>query len=296
MAREIPRTVLSFLPPYQQGVDDGDVEIIVMENGSSIPVPMTERKMWPQTVRYVTVSNPKGSPASALNAGVAMAKGDWVCPVIDGARLVSPGLLGQAMKFTQLYENPVIATLGYHLGDKPQQKNVAFGYNQAVEDELLADIGWPDNAYKLFDVSALGTSARGAWLAPIAESNVLIMRKRFYQQIGGYDEAFDIPGGGLVNLDFFRRAITHKDSVYGLLIDEASFHQYHGGVTTSRPVKTPDPGDPSRTTWEIYAAQYEAIRGEPFSVVKTSPILFGRRLPHVEKTAQKAAAFLMKDR
>jgi len=38
MAREIPRTVQSFLPPYQLAIGYNDIEIIVMENGSSHPV------------------------------------------------------------------------------------------------------------------------------------------------------------------------------------------------------------------------------------------------------------------
>ena len=38
MKRELPRTVVSLLPPYQQGVHHDEVEIIVVDNGSAEPV------------------------------------------------------------------------------------------------------------------------------------------------------------------------------------------------------------------------------------------------------------------
>ena len=38
MKRELPRTVLSLLPPYQRGVSHDEVEIIVVDNGSVEPV------------------------------------------------------------------------------------------------------------------------------------------------------------------------------------------------------------------------------------------------------------------
>lgn len=55
MAREIPRTVQSFLPPYQRAVTFEDVEIIVMENGSSAPLDPEVVRGWPNCVRYVQV-------------------------------------------------------------------------------------------------------------------------------------------------------------------------------------------------------------------------------------------------
>jgi glycosyltransferase involved in cell wall biosynthesis len=276
MAREVPRTVQSFLPPYQQGVKGEDIEILVMENGSSDPIPKDIIESWPDNVRYIPIPNAHPSPAKALNLGVEMSMGAWVCPVIDGARMVTPGLLLDVKALIKAHDNPVIASLGWHLGDEPQQFSSQKGYNQSVEDEILKSISWPDDGYKLFDVSCLGSSAGNAWLRPISESNVLFMKKTAYQAMGGYDEAFDIAGGGLVNLDFFKRAIEDETRQYILLMSEASFHQYHGGVSTSRSVRLPSLEDAARTTWDIYAQQYRDIRGVDFKASKRDPILYGK--------------------
>ncbi|PHR93590.1 MAG: hypothetical protein COA69_02830 [Robiginitomaculum sp.] len=292
MAREIPRTVQSFLPPYQTGIQSHDIEIIVMENGSNSPVDPEIVAAWPSNVRYIRVQDPHPSPAQALNAGIKLAKADWVCPVIDGARLISPGIFKAAKDLINTHPNPLIATIGRHLGHKVQQFSVQDGYNQTVEDALLDTINWPNEPYRLFDISCVGGSAQGAWLMPIAESNVLILKKSLYDNLGGYDEAFDIPGGGLINLDFFKRAIEHEESQYFLLIGEASFHQYHGGVTTSRPVSDPSIEDETFTTWELYAQQYERIRGVPYALSTLAPILYGTVTPRVQTEALKAAKYI----
>jgi len=289
MAREIPRTVQSFLPPYQLGIDYDDIEIIVMENGSTLPVDPEIVKAWPDCVRYVEVKNPDPSPAKALNQGVEMSCGDWVCPVIDGARMITPGVFKSAHDMMKVHDNPIIATMGYHLGHKIQQENVLEGYNQQAEDDLLDSIGWPNNPYALFKISSLGGSARGSWLSQIAESNVLIVKKSFYRSIGGYDEKFNIPGGGLVNLDFFKRCIDHDNSQYIMLAGEGSFHQYHGGVTTSRAVNLPSLENSSKTTWQIYAEQYLNIRGESYQPSKKYPTIYGLVTPYVREQTINAA-------
>jgi len=292
MAREIPRTVQSFLPPYQQDIDFEDIEIIVLENGSSLPIDPDIVRDWPTCVRYINVESPQPSPAKALNDGVAMARGEWVCPVIDGARMITPGVFKRAHELIHAHDNPIIATTGYHLGDKPQQENVLLGYNQEVEDQLLESIGWPNNPYDLFKISSLGESAKKSWFGAVAESNVLVLKRSFYNTLGGYDEKFDIAGGGLVNLDFFKRFVEHDDSQYVMLLGEGSFHQYHGGVTTSRSVGLPSLENESKTTWDIYAEQYLGIRGEPYHVPQIHPLIYGTANPIVCAQTIKAALYV----
>ncbi len=293
MAREVPRTVQSFLSPYQIGINPDDVEVIVMENGSPYPINPETIRAWPKNVKYINVENPNPSPANALNQGVALAKGEWVCPVIDGARMVTGGLLKAAQAMMASHDNPVIATIGYHLGHEIQQENVKKGYNQAAEDALLRSIDWPKNSYRLFDIASLGASALEGWMNNLAESNVLFMKKSFYQSISGYDEAFNIPGGGLVNLDFFKRCVEHQDSQYILLLGEASFHQYHGGVTTSRSVAEPSLTKDGKTTWEEYSEQYQEIRGERYTVPITKPILYGQAYSAIKQETLKAAEVIL---
>ena len=37
MARELPRVLFTLTPPYQRGLRDGDIELIVVDNGSRKP-------------------------------------------------------------------------------------------------------------------------------------------------------------------------------------------------------------------------------------------------------------------
>ncbi len=273
MAREVPRTVTSFLPPYQKDIESEDVEVIVLENGSSLPVPEHVRMSWPANVRYIQLDDCRPSPAHALNYGVRISRAPVVCPVIDGARMASPGLLSTALKALEFSDQAFVATIGYHLGAKSQQDAVNEGYNQAVEDDLIASINWPEDGYRLFEICAPARSSIAAWFGPISESNAPLLKKSLYETVGGYDECFDIPGGGLVNLDFFNRVVQQADVDYMLIIGEATFHQFHGGVTTSRHVRLKEAD--GETTWSKYARQYEAIRGKPYCGPARRPILFG---------------------
>lgn len=283
MAREVPRTVQSFLPPYQIDMEDGDVEIIVMDNGSTEPIPVHVQSEWPDSVRYQFVENAHKSPARALNQGVEMASADYVSPVIDGARMASPGLLSWGLNAIAQSERAFALSVGFHLGHKLQQDAVEDGYCQAVEDELLASINWPSNGYRLFEICAMAASAKYAWFGNLHESNAPILSKELFVQMGGYDEAFDIPGGGLVNLDFLNRLLSLEQTECFSIVGEGTFHQFHGGVTTSRQVSKRE-GD-GVTTWQKYTDQYRQIRGKDYASVDRIPILFGQLRPEAAKIA-----------
>ena len=280
MPREIPRTVQSFLPPYQRGLAPEEVEVLVLENGSTLPVPDAVKAGWPSNVRYFDVPEPRPSPARALNLGARVARGRFVCPCIDGARLASPGLLAAGLSVLRQNPDAFVASLGVHLGPKPQQISVPEGYNAETEDGLLQSIGWPENGEKLFDIAAPAGSAKGGWLYPIAESNAPLLSRERFHLIGGFEEAFDEPGGGLVNLDFYKRSVEAAPEDAYLIVGEATFHQVHGGVSTS---------DKDKTRFEAYAAHYEAIRGRPYTVPEARPALCGRFTP--EATAFQERIF-----
>lgn len=284
MAREVPRTVESFLPPYQVGINADDVEVIVMENGSPHPVSAEVTSSWPRNVKYHLVEDAHPSPARALNQGIAMASAELVCPVIDGARMASPGLLYWGLQATSAAPRSIALTAGFHLGEKLQQIAVDEGYCQAIEDALLGSIDWPSNGYRLFEICALAGSAQFAWFGDLRESNAPILPKSLFEEMGGYDEAFDIPGGGLINLDFLKRLLQLEATQCFTVMGEGTFHQFHGGVTTSRRVHKPE--NDGVTTWKKYNDQYRAIRGEDYSAASRKPILFGQLAPEASKIAE----------
>ncbi len=293
MAREVPRTVQSFLAPYQRKMAPEDIEILVLENGSNTPIPQSIRNEWGPMVRYINVPNPSSSPASALNLGVRMARAPVVCPVIDGARMASPGLLHHGLKALNDHPGAFVASVGFHLGSERQQIAATKGYNQEVEDELLESVDWKNNGYRLFEIAATAGSAKGSWYGPISESNAPIMTKETYNKIGGYEPAFNIPGGGLVNLDFFRRVMTDTTIPYLLLIGEGTFHQYHSGVTTSKTVR--DVEADGKTTFDRYADQFFEIRGEPFKVLKRRPTVYGTLRPESFKLSRSSLDLILEE-
>lgn len=275
MARELPRTVLSLLPPYQREVEPGEIEIIVVDNGSTAPV---TRDLFPAdaNVRILRVDDGGVSPCRAINRGVAEARAAHLGLMIDGARMVSPGIVRAALNAAVLHPRGFVATLGFHLGPKVQQVSVDEGYSRDVEDQLLAEIDWPHgDGYRLFEISALGESYAMGVLAPPTETTFFVMKTAMFKAIGGYDERFIQPGGGLASFDFFRRAVEAAGDGFAMLIGEGTFHQLHYGATTQtggvqRYTK------PGVSLWDSFNLEYEAIVGQPFRRVDRTPLLIGR--------------------
>ncbi len=285
MQREVSRTLHTLSRDYQQGGDDVDYEIILVDNGS--PTPFDATGINPGVpMKYIYREHASVSPADAINHGVAEATGDYVAVMIDGARMLSPGVVAGAAAAVATSACPVAAVLGLHLGPSHQRDSVSHGYSRDVEDQLLASIGWPDNGYRLFSISAWGGSCAGGWFDVAAESNCIIVSRDFFARLGGYDEAFRMPGGGLVNLDFYKRAVEAPESELIYLLGEGCFHQLHGGVTTSE--------RSNAYTFAELDEEYTAIRGQPFSVPTIRPRLIGAIGPEHAPAVEMATRHLMK--
>ena len=252
MRREAPRTLTTLTSSYQR-IPSDLYEVIVVENGSDQALGAQAVAAVDPSFRYLPFPATTPSPAAAINAAVRQARAPAVGILIDGARMLSPGVLRYALRTLRAYRRPLISTLGCHLGHQPQQQSIAEGYCQDVEDELLASVDWREDGYRLFDIASLAGSSQYGILSPLAESNALFMPRQMFDELGGFDERFVSPGGGLVNLDFYQRAQRLPNVQLVTLLGEATFHQVHGGVTTR-------PGD----TWSRLGEEYKAIRGEDF--------------------------------
>jgi Glycosyl transferase family 2 len=258
MPRELPRTLLSLSADYQRHVQAEDYEVIVVDNGSTPPVDRAALDGLQGNFRLIRIDPAPPSPAGAVNRGIAEAKGEVIGVIIDGARIATPGLVHFAGHGTRLYRRAVVATLNWYLGYDYQRWAMRCGYDQAQEDALLASIGWPNDGYRLFDIGTIDESCVEGWYHPMAESNALFMSRASWRDLGGLEERFDLPGGGLVNLDLFRRALELSDAQLVLLLGEATFHQLHGGVASNLPVEQASDG------WTKWDDQYEAIRGHRY--------------------------------
>jgi glycosyltransferase involved in cell wall biosynthesis len=279
MARELPRTIRSLSPAMQQGLSPDDYEIVVVDNGSATAVNESACSQWGGNLRFNRMQNAQVSPSAAINFGLSKAHGELIGVMIDGARMASPGLMSNALRAASLCSRPVIASLGFHLGSEVQMQSVTKGYNQQAEDALLSTVDWPADGYKLFDISTFAGSSAQGWFHPIGESNALFLRKEEWRELGGFDEAFVSPGGGLVNPDTYLRACELPNSQLIILLGEGTFHQVHGGVATNALV----------SPWSEFHEEYMRLRGKPFAPPAARPWYFGQVPPQALKSIELSA-------
>jgi hypothetical protein len=281
MARELPRTLRSLSPGRQRGMQPDDYEVIVVDNGSAEPVDDVVVAGFEGRLRLERMDPAPPSPARAANLGLQLATADLLGLVVDGARLASPGLLSEARRAALLAPRPVITAPAFHLGPVPHMRAAEVGYDQDAEDELLAGSGWDADGYRLFEISTpAGSWGRGLF-GPAGESSSLFCPRAIWDELGGLDERFALPGGGLVNHDLYRRACALAGVELVVLLGEGTFHQHHGGAATSR-----------RHSWDEMHAEYQAITGMAHRPPGNQALFVGRArpalLPLIERSARQA--------
>lgn len=280
MDRAAPRSILSLLPPYQQGLSAEDYEVLVVDNGSASPIPAEQIESMGANVRYICLESPPPSPAYAINHAASLARGEVLAIMIDGAHILTPGVLGSALDMYKARPNPLVLTAPFFLGPGPQMRTIAEGYDEAAEDRLLNDIAWPEAGYRLFEIGVPyrliedpETRPKLFWFVRMFESNCLFVRRETFTSIGGCDQRFNLPGGGILLPALYRELCRLPDTDIVQLLGEASFHQVHGGVSTNTSVAD------QRDKWNSYLEQYEQIRGEPFEVSQ-KPLRFYGHMPN----------------
>ncbi|MEA2840914.1 MAG: hypothetical protein QOF41_2244 [Methylobacteriaceae bacterium] len=278
MAREAPRTLLSLSAAYQQHMDASEYEIIVVDNGSTPPLSTDVFAGLDGNFRLIRVDSAPPSPARAINIGLAAARGEVIGVMIDGARLVTPGFLHFGRAGARLYPRSILVSLGWHLGLDQQRWSIQTGYNRDREDALLQSIGWPQDGYRLFEVGALDEPGVHCWFGSVYESNGLFLTRQTWDLLGGLDERFDAPGGGLVNHDTMLRALELPDAELVVLLGEGTFHQLHGGLASNADAA----GFPDLL--RAWADQYERIRGKPYRPLSKANRSYLGKLPPVALT------------
>ena len=257
MAREAARTLHSLSRAYQRGMDDRTYEVIVVDNGSSPDQRLDEgfvTSFGPE-FRFVDLGDDApSSPTVALNLGIEQSRGRNIALMVDGAHVLSPGVLANGLVGLDAYAPAVVATQQFYVGPGQQPDAVRNGYDQPREDELFDLIEWPSDGYRLFEVSHF--IGERDWFDGIIETNCLIAPRSLLEQVGGFDDAFDMPGGGYTNLEVFERLAASPDVTLVSMLGEGSFHQVHGGTTTNDADV-----DNRRAKTFAYGEHYQELRG-----------------------------------
>jgi SAM-dependent methyltransferase len=282
MRREARRTLFSLSSKYQT-LSPELYEVLVVENASSDPLDENEVLAYGNNFQYYYFENDLPSPTRAINFGVKQARGDTIGICIDGARILTPGILEYANRILKPHANSIVATLAWHLGPDIQHISIQNGYNNDVEDNLLAKADWRNNPYTLFENSALGGSSKSGWFSNVAESNCFFISKSSFEKMGGYDDRFKSPGGGFCNLDFFRRACEIEKLKPIILLGEATFHQLHGGAATE-----------SSQGIQTFATEYEQITGQKISVPDCEIEFLGHLPAQIHDSVAHSAINLLK--
>ena len=301
MPTQAMNTLYSFSRKYQKNVSEKDYEILVVENKSANTLDANAVRALGANFQYYLRNETGVSPAKALNFGAEKASGKYLGLIIDGARMVTPRVIEYVLMAFRQSQYSMVAVPGYNLGPSEQQHHISHQYDEKIECQLLDSIHWQNNGYRLFDIAnPSGANPKGA-LQLFLECNCLFTSRQIFDDIGGADERFNLLGGGSINLHIYRKIGMHKSSYYYFVLPgEGSFHQFHGGVTTSS-------REDREALLELFRIQLDEIwEGQFGGALKREPILLGSITSHAlpfliessqfansrfEKMATRSAAF-----
>jgi len=278
MPAQAENTVRSLLPDYQIDAYQQDYEVLIIENESANTMSREFLAGLPANFTYHLRKETQPTPIHAINYGIGQARGENICVMIDGARLLTPGVLKNILRGHRISRQSVVTVPGYHLGFELQQKAVGSGYDMDQEQALMRSICWPEDGYRLFDISCFSGSCAHGFFLPHSESNCISMPREVWQALGGYDTRFDMRGGGVVNLDLYKRACEYPGVTHVFLHGEGTFHQFHGGVTTGG-----ESADDRQRFINAITEQYQQIRGQKFESPLTKVVYLGELSDHAQK-------------
>lgn len=147
MPMQARNTLRSLLPEYQRGCTTADYEVIAVENRSHELIDPGFIRGLPDNFRYVLREETGASPVRAVNEAAAMARGEIIGVMIDGARLVTPGIVSGVLQACTLTRSAVVSVPGYHIGSELQQNAVEKGYDASEDQRLLASVNWYEDGY-----------------------------------------------------------------------------------------------------------------------------------------------------
>ncbi len=285
MPRQLENTLYSLSNEFQLNVHRDDYEVIVVENESQEVLDPLFTETLSGQYRYFLRSEASQSPVAAVNFGFSKSRGEFSCLIIDGARMLTPRTLEFALMAYRMNPQSVVMVPGYHLGDQEQHLHDE-AYSFERDESMLESIDWKNNGYKLFAISTFSNGNRRGFLQPMMECSCVFSSLAKFEEIGYADERFTLAGGGAINLHIYRKLGMLENSTLVVLAGEGSFHQFHGGVTTSNDTER-------EKTMAAYTSQLNELWPGGFQALRRDPILLGAiskwATPHLSESSRFAS-------
>ena len=233
MREQLHNTLLTLGPAYQRNCTARDYEVILVENSSAENLDRESIAALPANIHYFLREEDSRSPVPAINFAFEHCRGQYVGLVMDGARMLSPGVIEHALLAQRITGQALTVIPGYHLGGREQHLYDNARLALAAEQALLASVNWREDGYELFSIATFSGANRRGYLHPILECNCLFASRENFRRVGDADSRFMQPGGGSVNLHIYRSLGMLPGIELFVVPGEGSFHQFHGGVSTS---------------------------------------------------------------
>lgn len=273
MPVEADRTLTSLSRAFQRDVEEIAYEVLCVDNGSKPAMTQEQVARHGPEFRLVQPARQHPSPVFALNEAAGMAQGRYLAVMIDGAHLLSPGVIAEAIAALREEKHAMVAVRHWFIGGD-QWWLSTIGFQREQQQTLFARIDWPNCGYDIFKIASPIHDNPHDWFENMTESNCLILSKQDFEELGGFAEAFDIAGGGLANPDLFTRAAALTGMTVIGLIGEATFHQFHQGTTTNVT------GIEKDKEVRRYTAAFEELRHEAFAAARSHEWKFRGVMPN----------------
>lgn len=286
MRRQAMNTLYSLSTSYQRGVSANDYEVIVVENRSTETLEAVEVMALGPNFHYHLRDEPGVSPAEAINFGLAQCRGHQIGLIIDGARMVTPGIVANALAARAVDPAPLVVVPGYYLTEEAAQTRAPA---ETLDDEraYLETLQWQTHGYRLFNRACFSEGNRNGYFQPIMECNALFTNAEALATIGGADPRFDLPGGGSLNLHIYRSLAINTTCRIVVLAGEGNFHQFHDGTSTT-------PGEERERLVKAFNEQLDRFWNGHFTAVAREPTVLGTIGPEAMRFLQSSSELALR--
>ena len=208
MARELPRTLRSLAPGYQRGIARRRLRGDRRRQRVARPVDAALLDAFRGQLRSARIDPAPPTPARAANLGHRAGRRRLRRPADRRRAAREPGAARpRAARAPRSRRGPIVATLGWHLGptrhmDARDGRLRPGRRGRAPRRARLGARRLP----AVLDQHARGVVGTRMVRADGREQRAVHGRSRCGSELGGLDERFVLPGGGLSNHDLYRRA------------------------------------------------------------------------------------------